>query len=161
MTTKEELDKVFNKELFLIKNDLYYQQVNLMRGGENTLLRVDISYQPYDVLSGDTYSLRKTKDGRLVGFIADAMGKGISAAMSGMAITRFLNYFFEELEEESAFRFDAWLTKMLRYLRSNLQDEEIMSIVLVCFDMQNAFVEYASCGMPAFFVSHKTTLSLP
>ena len=152
MTTKEELDKVFNKELFLIKNDLYYQQVNLMRGGENTLLRVDISYQPYDVLSGDTYSLRKTKDGRLVGFIADAMGKGISAAMSGMAITRFLNYFFEELEEESAFRFDAWLTKMLRYLRSNLQDEEIMSIVLVCFDMQNAFVEYASCGMPAFFV---------
>ena len=152
MSTKEELDKVFNKELFLIKNDLYYQQVDLVRDGENCLLRVDISYQPYDVLSGDTYSLRKTKDGRLVGFIADAMGKGISAAMSGMAITRFLNYFFDEMEEEGSFVFERWLTKILRYLQKNLQDEEIMSIIFVCFDMKNALVHYASCGMPAFFV---------
>ena len=152
MSTKEELDKVFNKELFLIKNDLYYQQVDLVRDGESSLLRIDISYQPYDVLSGDTYSLRKTKDGRLVGFVADAMGKGISAAMSGMAITRFLNYFFDELEEEGSFAFDRWLSKMLRYLQKNLQDEEIMSILLVCFDMKNALLQYASCGMPAFFV---------
>lgn len=152
MNTEEELDKVFNKELFLIKNDLYYQQVDLVRDGESALLRVDISYQPYDVLSGDTYSLRKTKDGRIVGFIADAMGKGISAAMNAMGTTRFLNYFFDELEEEGTFVFERWLSKVLLFLQKNLQDEEIMSILLICFDMKNTLVQYASCGMPAFFV---------
>jgi len=152
MTNKEELDRAFNKELFLIKNDLYYQQVDLERNGEACLLRVDIAYQPYDILSGDSYSLRKTKDGRLVGFVADAMGKGISAAMSGMAVTRFLNYFFDEMEEEGTFVFDVWITKILRYLKRNLQDEEIMCIALIEFDIQKALFSYASCGMPAFLI---------
>jgi len=149
---QEELEKAFNKELFLIKNDLYYQQYELIRNGDISFLRVDISYQPYDVLSGDTYSLRKTKDGRLVGFIADAMGKGISAAMSGMAITRFLNYFFDDLEEEGGFNFERWIAKMIRFIQRNLHDEEIMCIMLIEFDIKHALVHYASCGMPAFLI---------
>jgi len=149
---KEELEKAFNKELFLIKNDLYYQQYELVRNGDVSYLRVDISYQPYDILSGDTYSLRKTKDGRLVGFIADAMGKGISAAMSGMAITRFLNYFFDDLEEEGDFKFQVWISKMLRFVQRNLHDEEIMCIALVEFDIKHGLLHYASCGMPALLI---------
>jgi len=149
---QEELEKAFNKELFLIKNDLYYQQYELIRNGDISYLRVDISYQPYDVLSGDTYSLRKTKDGRLVGFIADAMGKGISAAMSGMAITRFLNYFFDDFEEEGTFNFERWIAKMVRFLQRNLHDEEIMCIMLIEFDIKHALIHYASCGMPSFLI---------
>jgi len=149
---KEDLDKAFNKELFVIKNDLYYQQIDLTKNGKKELLRVDISYRPHSTLSGDTYSLRKTKDGRLVGFIADAMGKGLSAAMSAMAITRFLNYFFDELEEEEGFVFDVWITKTLKFLQKNLFDEEIMSIVLVEYDIQESIIKYASCGMPTFFI---------
>jgi len=149
---KEDLEKAFNKELFVIKNDLYYQQIDLNKNGKKELLRVDISYIPHSTLSGDTYSLRKTNDGRLVGFIADAMGKGLSAAMSAMAITRFLNYFFDELEEEEGFVFDVWINKTLKFLQKNLFDEEIMSIVLVEYDIHASVVKYASCGMPAFFI---------
>ncbi|MBP1680287.1 MAG: response regulator receiver domain protein [Proteobacteria bacterium] len=149
---KEDLEKAFNKELFVIKNDLYYQQIDLTKNGKKELLRVDISYIPHSTLSGDTYSLRKTNDGRLVGFIADAMGKGLSAAMSAMAITRFLNYFFDELEEEEGFVFDVWINKTLKFLQKNLFDEEIMSIVLVEYDIHKSVVKYASCGMPAFFI---------
>lgn len=149
---KDEMEKAFNKELFVIKNDLYYQQIDLMENGKKELLRVDISYKPHSTLSGDTYSLRKTKDGRLVGFIADAMGKGLSAAMSAMAITRFLNYFFDELEEEGEFSFDRWNQKTLKFLHKNLFDEEIMSIVLIEYDIHRSVVTYASCGMPPFFI---------
>lgn len=149
---KEDLEKAFNKELFVIKNDLYYQQIDLTKNKKKELLRVDISYKPHSTLSGDTYSLRKTNDGRLVGFIADAMGKGLSAAMSAMAITRFLNYFFDELEEEEGFVFDVWITKTLKFLQKNLFDEEIMSILLVEYDIHKSVVKYASCGMPAFFM---------
>ncbi|QIR75598.2 SpoIIE family protein phosphatase [Sulfurospirillum diekertiae] len=149
---KEDLEKAFNKELFVIKNDLYYQQIDLTKNGKKELLRVDISYRPHSTLSGDTYSLRKTNDGRLVGFIADAMGKGLSAAMSAMAITRFLNYFFDELEDEEGFVFDVWIKKTLKFLQKNLFDEEIMSIVLVEYDIQESIIKYASCGMPTFFI---------
>jgi len=149
---KEDLEKAFNKELFVIKNDLYYQQLDLTKNGKKELLRVDISYIPHSTLSGDTYSLRKTNDGRLVGFIADAMGKGLSAAMSAMAITRFLNYIFEELEEEEGFVFDAWIKKTLKFLQKNLFDEEIMSILLIEYDIEKSIVKYASCGMPTFFI---------
>ncbi|WP_263833943.1 ATP-binding SpoIIE family protein phosphatase [Sulfurospirillum oryzae] len=149
---RDELEKAFNKELFVIKNDLYYQQIDLSKNGKKELLRVDISYKPHSTLSGDTYSLRKTKDGRLVGFIADAMGKGLSAAMSAMAITRFLNYFFDELEEEEGFVFDVWIHKTLKFLQKNLFDEEIMSILLMEYNIQDSIVKYASCGMPTFFI---------
>jgi len=149
---KEDLEKAFNKELFVIKNDLYYQQLDLTKNGKKELLRVDISYIPHSTLSGDTYSLRKTNDGRLVGFIADAMGKGLSAAMSAMAITRFLNYLFDELEEEESFVFEIWIKKALKFLQKNLFDEEIMCIVLVEYDIHDSMIKYASCGMPAFFI---------
>ena len=153
---RDELEKAFNKELFVIKNDLYYQQIDLTENGKKELLRVDISYKPHSTLSGDTYSLRKTNDGRLVGFIADAMGKGLSAAMSAMAITRFLNYLFEELEEEEGFNFDVWIKKGLKFLQKNLFDEEIMSIVLIEYDIHESILKYASCGMPAFFILSET-----
>lgn len=153
---KEDLEKAFNKELFVIKNDLYYQQIDLTKNGKKELLRVDISYKPHSTLSGDTYSLRKTNDGRLVGFIADAMGKGLSAAMSAMATTRFLNYFFDELEEEEGFIFDVWIKKTLKFLQKNLFDEEIMSIVLIEYDINESIIKYASCGMPTFFILSET-----
>lgn len=149
---KEDLEKAFNKELFVIKNDLYYQQIDLDRNGKKELLRVDISYKPHSTLSGDTYSLRKTKNGRLVGFIADAMGKGISAALSAMATTRFLNYFFDEMEEDSAFNLDLWTKKLLKFLQKNLFDDEIISILLMEYDVHSSVVNYASCGMPPFFM---------
>jgi anti-sigma regulatory factor (Ser/Thr protein kinase) len=149
---KEDLEKAFNKELFVIKNDLYYQQIDLDKNGKKELLRVDLSYKPHSTLSGDTYSLRKTKDGRLVGFIADAMGKGISAALSAMAITRFLNYFFDEMEEESSFNLEVWSNKLLKFLHKNLFDEEIMSILMMEYDIHSATIKYASCGMPPFFM---------
>lgn len=154
---QDELDKAFNKELFLIQNDIYYQQIELEKQGKKELLRVDISYKPYSALSGDTYSLRKTQDGRLVGFIADAMGKGLSAAMSAMGLTRFLNYFFDELEEElGGFVFEKWSHKMLKFLQKNLLGDEILCIMLIEFDVKHSLVRYASCGMPALLIETQT-----
>jgi hypothetical protein len=69
-----------------------------------------------------------------------------------MAITRFLNYFFDELEEEDGFVFDVWIHKTLKFLQKNLFDEEIMSIVFVEYNIHESVIKYASCGMPAFFI---------
>ena len=152
---RDDLDKAFNKELFIIKNDLYYQQLELNRNGNKELLRIDISYKPQSTLSGDTYSLRKTKDGRLVGFVADAMGKGISAALTSLASTRFLNYFFDELEDEGKFSLEAWIKKFVKFTKTNLMDDELLSISFLELDLQNSLVYYALCGMPSLLAISK------
>lgn len=145
---RDDLDKAFNKELFIIKNDLYYQQLEFDRDGKKELLRIDISYKPQSSLSGDTYSLRQTKDGRLVGFVADAMGKGTSAALTSMATTRFLNYFFDELEEENKFSLKAWIKKFIKFTKTNLMDDELLSISFLELDFKNALVRYAFVECP-------------
>lgn len=152
---RDDLEKAFNKELFIIKNDLYYQQLELDRNNQKELLRIDISYKPQSTLSGDTYSLRKTKDGRLAGFVADAMGKGISAALTSLASTRFLNYFFNELEDEEKFSLDAWIKKFIKFTKTNLMDDELLSISFFELDIQNACVHYALCGMPSLLALNK------
>ncbi|DAB34473.1 MAG TPA: hypothetical protein CFH82_05400, partial [Sulfurospirillum sp. UBA12182] len=73
-----ELENAFNKELNIIKNDLYYQQLEVPRGTNTFLIRLDIAYSPMEILSGDSYSIRKNYDGKIVFFLVDAMGKGIS-----------------------------------------------------------------------------------
>lgn len=148
----EDLEKAFNKELFIIKNDLYYQQLELDRNGKKELLRIDISYKPHSSLSGDSYSLRKTKDGRLVGFVVDAMGKGTSAALTSMGATRFLNYFFDELEDEGTFSFELWIKKFVKFMKKNILDDETLSIAFMEFDLVHSKLHYALFGMPAFLV---------
>lgn len=150
---QNELDMAFDKEIFVIQNDLYYQQLDVTRNGRKELLRVDISYKPYSTLSGDTYSLRRTKNGKIVGFIADAMGKGISASMSAMALTRFLNFFFDEYEEEEGgFVFEKWGKMALKYLQKNLFNDEMMSVTFFEYDIEKPEILYASCGMPVILV---------
>jgi anti-sigma regulatory factor (Ser/Thr protein kinase) len=153
MLEQEDLDRAFNKELFIIRNDIYYQQLEFKNKAAKSILRVDISYKPQQALSGDSYSLRKTKDGRIVGFIVDAMGKGISAALTSMGATRFLNYIFDELEENRSFDFQLWTQKFVRFMTQNLMDEEMLSIALMELNFHQSTTQYALCGMPAFLVA--------
>ncbi|MDD3343593.1 MAG: SpoIIE family protein phosphatase, partial [Sulfurospirillaceae bacterium] len=152
MLENEDLDKAFNKELFIIRNDLYYQQLELDNNGKKEIWRLDIAYKPLQALSGDSYSLRKTKDGRVVGFIVDAMGKGISAALTSMAATRFLNYIFEELEDEGSFDYALLIKKFIKFMAQNLMEEEMLSIALFELDIHHSVLHYALCGMPAFLM---------
>lgn len=153
LSDKEDLERAFNKELFIIKNDLYYQQIERVKNGKKELLRIDIAYQPHSALSGDTYSLRKTKEGKIVGFIADAMGKGVSAALTSMGTTRFLNYLFDELEEEKIFSFELWIQKFLKFIKKNILDDEMLSITFMEFDIEHSILRYAIFGMPAFLIA--------
>lgn len=156
-----DLDKAFNKELFIIRNDLYYQQLQMNIDKQPFLLRVDISYKPQHALSGDSYSLRLTKDGKLVGFIIDAMGKGISAALTSMGATRFLNYFIDEMEEDGVFDFETWTKKFMKFISKNVLDDEIVCIAMVELDIKRANLRYALCGMPALLAVNDKNEMIP
>lgn len=144
-----ELENAFNKELNIIKNDLYYQQIEISHQGKEKIVRFDMFYKPLEILSGDSYSLRKTKNGKVAFFLIDAMGKGISASLMATASTTLLNYIFNEMEKKEGFDFQTWVEKYIEYIKDDLLDNEMIAIVFALYDRETSKCCYASFGMPA------------
>ena len=147
-----ELENAFNKELNLIKNDLYYQQVEVNRNGIRKFVRYDVMYKPLEILAGDSYSIRKTKDGKIVSFLLDAMGKGISASITATTSTTLLNYIFDQIHREGNFEFERWIKRFIEYIKGDLLENEMLAIILSCYDKNTSIFKYASFGIPAFLL---------
>lgn len=147
-----ELENAFNKELSLIKNDLYYQQIEVKRDAQEYVVRFDIFYKPMEILAGDTYSLRKTKDGRVIFFLLDAMGKGVSASLTATTSTTLLNYIFDQMQRTDNFVFEFWLKRYMDYTIEGLLENEMLSGLFACYNRHDGSLKYASFGMPAMLM---------
>lgn len=147
-----ELENAFNKELNIIKNDFYYQQLEIPLRDSIRLIRLDISYTPLEILSGDSYSIRKSYDDKIVFFLVDAMGKGVSASLTATITTSLLNYIFEQMQKKQNFHFKRWIQKYIDFIKHELLDNEMLSIVFGMFNKRTAKISYASFGMPAILL---------
>lgn len=147
-----ELENAFNKELNIIKNDFYYQQLELPLENPSRIIRLDISYTPMEILSGDSYSIRKSYDDKIVFFLVDAMGKGVSASLTATATTSLLNYIFEQMQKKHNFKFRRWIQRYISFIKHELLDNEMLSIVFGMFNKKTAKISYASFGMPAILI---------
>jgi anti-sigma regulatory factor (Ser/Thr protein kinase) len=144
-----ELENAFNKELNIIKNDLYYQQLEIPRGKNTVLVRLDIAYSPMEILSGDSYSIRKNYDGKIVFFLVDAMGKGVCASLTATTTTSLLNFIFDQMQAEKNFDFSKWIQSYVEYIKKELLDNEMLSIIFGMYEKESSSCSYASFGMPA------------
>ena len=151
-TNNTEMENAFNKELNLIKDDLYYQQVEIKTKIKKKYIRFDVFYKPLEILGGDSYSVRKTSDGNVVFFLVDAMGKGISASITATSTTTLLNYIFDQMEKQNDFQFERWIKRYLEYIKKDLLDNEMLSIFFGFYHRKKAEFKYASFGMPAFLM---------
>jgi two-component system, HptB-dependent secretion and biofilm response regulator len=147
-----ELENAFNKELNIIKNDFYYQQLELPLENPSRIIRLDISYTPMEILSGDSYSIRKSYDDKIVFFLVDAMGKGVSASLTATTTTSLLNYIFEQMQKKRNFKLSRLIQKYIEFIQHELLDNEMLSIVFGMFSKKTAKISYASFGMPAILI---------
>ncbi len=147
-----ELQNALDKELNLMKNDFYYQQIELNREDQKKIVRMDAVFQPLDVLGGDSYSLRKTQDGKVVFFILDAMGKGISASITAATTTSLLNYIFDQMKKSKSFDFQKWIKDYIDFVKYELLDNEMVAIFFGLYDQYTGSFEQASFGMPASLI---------
>ncbi len=143
-------DLAFAKELNILRNDFYYQMRN---ANCNTL--IDFSYQPLDILSGDAYSARKIDDEQTFYLVVDGMGKGLSASLTSMLMTSFINYFIDTQLESNNFDFHKLISESLKYIKPILLDEEALSIDYIILNCTNHTMQYAKFAMPVILMQTK------
>ncbi|MDD3443322.1 MAG: response regulator [Sulfurimonas denitrificans] len=137
---QEEL--AFAKELNIIRNDFYYQMHE-----NSSIALIDFFYKPLDVLSGDSYSAREIDKNMQLYFIIDGMGKGLSASLSSMLLTSYLNHLIDK--RVNNFDFKSLINSAVEYIKPVLLEDEAMSADFMLIDYKNSKLHYAKFAMPS------------
>ncbi len=134
-------DLAFSKELNIVRNDFYYKMLDT----HQTIL-VDFLYKPLDILSGDAYSARNIGEERVFYFIVDGMGKGLSASLSSMLLTAYINHIVDKMH--NSFSLKKLVESALDYIRPIILDEEALSTEFIVMDYKNSLMQYSKFAMP-------------
>lgn len=143
---QEEL--AFAKELNILRNDFYYK----MHINSNILL-IDFFYKPLDTLSGDAYSARKISNDISFYFLIDGMGKGLSASLSTMILTSYINHTIDKHLNDCDLQ--KVIETSLKYIKPILLDEETLSLDFITINHKMEIMQYAKFGMPSCLLQTK------
>ncbi len=134
-------DLAFSKELNIVRNDFYYKMMET-----DQIILMDFLYKPLDILSGDAYSARKIGDEKVFYFIVDGMGKGLSASLSSMLITAYINHIVDKMH--NSFSLQKLVESALEYIKPIILDEEAISIEFIVLDYKSSTMQYSKFAMP-------------
>jgi len=145
-------DMAFDKELNILRNDFYYQYEDA-----SAMMLVDFMYKPLDTLSGDAYSARRVGDHKSFYMVVDGMGKGISASLTTMIFTSYVNHIVDTMVQKGSFCIVEVVKDAIEFIKPILLEEETLCVDFVCFDMNHSIIEYAKFSMPPFLLQQNST----
>ena len=102
-------------------------------------------FKPKDALSGDSYTIKKAKNSYFI-FLVDGMGKGLSASVTAMLASSFVNY---QVTINPTISLHQLIENFLAFIQPHLLDEEIISCTFIHF--QKDQILYAAFSMPPLF----------
>lgn len=141
---QQQHKQAFLKEHQAIKNDFYYQYYQ--HPSDDSIWYLDGSYRPHDILSGDTYSIRKLNENRAFFFIIDAMGKGVSASVTSIVASSYINHLIDIHHQD--FDFKTFLHRFNEYILKSLLQEEVLAVLFAEIDFTKQSLTISSYGMP-------------
>lgn len=144
-------DLAFAKELNILRNDFYYQMMHTT--SESTSL-INFLYQPLDVMSGDAYSARSIDKERTFYLIVDGMGKGISASLTSMLITSFINHTIDQMKKFGTFSLHRLISDSIEYIQPILLEEEVLAVDFILLDYAKQCMLYAKFAMPVILMQN-------
>jgi two-component system, HptB-dependent secretion and biofilm response regulator len=145
-------DLGFAKELNILRNDFYYQMID----STGTHL-VDFLYQPLDVLSGDAYCARRIEQGSTFYLMVDGMGKGLSASLTAMIMTSFVNHVIDKMLEVDSFDLSVLIHETMEYIKPVLLEEEALALDYILIDDQEKMLYYAKFAMPVLLMENNNS----
>ncbi|MGD0282608.1 MAG: response regulator [Dissulfurispiraceae bacterium] len=166
-TMKEKLDLLKYKEEYhalqqrmalrkqqnFIRDDLYYKKLDVVdRDGGICTYLVNIRYQPFDVLSGDFYTVRKVGSDRILLHLTDATGKGLSAFVTTSIAAAFGNHAIEKGIAGGGFSFKAFVDDYAAFVKKQLLQDEAICSLFVLLDFRNEVMDIANFSMPPVFL---------
>ena len=129
----------YRKEKVVIKNDF-------LQNNKIANFNCEVFFCPRDILSGDSYSMRKISQNRALCFIVDGMGKGISASVTAMMCCAYVNYLVDIKATDSL---EKIILKLITFIGTNLLEDEVVSATFLLFDEKQESMQYAMFSMPA------------
>ena len=146
-------DATLKKELHIMRNDmfkkyLFHEKNPVSEKG----WQLEVFYKSLDIVSGDTYTCRVLDNGNLLIFIADAMGKGVSAAITSMVSVSIVNFVIKEQYKYIDLTGEEDINRIVQscvsFMRANLLEDEILCGIFAYFDFKEDKLRYASFSMP-------------
>lgn len=112
---------------------------------------VDTARQSRDIMSGDSYSIKRNTDGRIKIFLADAMGHGLSASVTSMLTTAFFNHAADGCACVNL-GFQHLVSSTMTFASRNLLEDEVFSGLVMELDPSKGTLGFACCGMPPILI---------
>ena len=146
-------DATLKKELHIMRNDmfkkyLFHEENPVSEKG----WQLEVFYKSLDIVSGDTYTCRVLDNGNLLIFIADAMGKGVSASITSMVSVSIVNFVIKEQCKRQNKSGQEDIKRIVEncvcFMRENLLEDEILCGIFAYFDFKEDKLRYASFSMP-------------
>ncbi|MGE4318821.1 MAG: SpoIIE family protein phosphatase [Deferribacterales bacterium] len=136
----------FKKQMLVIKDEV--------SGTVTGRYGFETYFKPLDIMSGDIYGSINIKDGRCLLYIIDAMGKGLSASVTALQSSSFINHSVEMSIIKNDFSLSGMLTHFIHYIRDRIMDEEALCAVFALIDTNTDSLYVSSFGMPPILACH-------
>ena len=146
-------DATLKKELHIMRNDMFKKYLckesnPVTQNG----WQLEVFYKSLDIVSGDTYTCRTLNNGNILIFIADAMGKGISASITSLVSVSIVNYVIKEHYKYKDLTGEEEISRIVNncvsFMRDNLVEDEVLCGIFAYFDFKEDKLRYASFSMP-------------
>jgi hypothetical protein len=155
---KQEIELLKFKEKYhnTQQKDAFQKQKKIIKDQLSHLSKdgwlFDSYYKPLDILSGDTLGSIKIGEDRYLLYIVDAMGKGLSASVTSIQSTSFINNSIEKSFKNNDFSMEATLSSFCDFIRKQLLDDELLCITFVDFDCKMERLRIANYSMPPVLI---------
>ena len=137
----------FKKQMLVIKDEI--------SGTKGSRFFFETYFKPLDIMSGDIYGNMNIKDGRYFLYIIDAMGKGLSASVTALQSSSFINHSVELSIIKNDFDMSRMLSSFLHYIRDRLMEDEALCAVFAMIDTNTDTIAVSSFGMPPILAKMK------
>lgn len=150
-------ENALKKELNLIENSFLFKKLDLINANnESNEWLIDVVYEPLEILSGDSYSIRDLGDGKVLFFIIDGMGKGLSASVTTTLSIAYTNHLLDRvIAKEIELNLKDIIQKYIQFISKMLLEEEIVSSIYALFDFVKEEVEVANFSLPPILFEKK------
>lgn len=151
-------EEAYRKQLHLIRNDFSLSSCKnkFVLGGNYFYFKT--SYKPFEILSGDCYSIRDIGECEAFIFIIDVMGKGVSASVTAITSTVYLNHLANTISSKTKDKLNWIIKKFLKFIKPILLEEEIICGIFATMCCKEEKLKFINFCMPPIFYEKENNI---